>query len=99
MNASQRIVTREEWTEARKALLAQEKAFTHQREALSAARRALPMVKVTKAYAFDGPSGKQTLTDLFQDKQQLIVYHFMYAPDWNEGCKSCSYVADNFQGA
>ncbi|MDY7227390.1 DUF899 domain-containing protein [Hyalangium rubrum] len=92
-------VTREEWVQARRALLAREKAFTHERDALSAARRALPMVKVDKRYVFEGPSGQRTLTDLFDGKRQLIIYHFMFDPSWNEGCKSCSLVADNFEAS
>jgi predicted dithiol-disulfide oxidoreductase (DUF899 family) len=92
------VVSREAWLEARRALLAREKAFTRERDALSAARRALPMVKVEKRYVFDEPGGQRTLADLFDGKRQLIVYHFMFAPEWEQGCKSCSYVADNFTG-
>lgn len=91
-------VSREEWLEARKALLAREKDFTRERDALSAARRALPMVRVDKRYVFEGPEGSRTLADLFDGKRQLLVYHFMFAPDWEQGCKSCSYIADNFTG-
>jgi predicted dithiol-disulfide oxidoreductase (DUF899 family) len=80
-------------------LLAREKAFTRERDALSAARRDLPMVKIDKRYVFDEPSGKSTLLDLFEAKRQLVVYHFMFHPSWEAGCKSCSYVADNFTGA
>ena len=89
-------VTREEWLEARKALLAREKAFTRERDALSAARRALPRVKVDKRYVFEEPSGRRTLGELFEGRRQLILYHFMFDPSWDEGCKSCSLVADNF---
>lgn len=92
-------VTHEEWVEARKALLEKEKAFTRERDALSAARRALPMVKVEKSYVFEGPSGKRTLHELFEGKRQLIIYHFMFDPSWDEGCKNCSFVADNFEGS
>ncbi|MDP2409735.1 MAG: thioredoxin family protein [Pseudolabrys sp.] len=92
-------VSQEDWMAARKALLAREKEFTKARDALSAERRALPWVKVDKPYVFDGPHGRETLADLFAGKSQLIVYHFMLAPGWGEGCKSCSYVADHFDGA
>jgi predicted dithiol-disulfide oxidoreductase (DUF899 family) len=93
------IVSEAEWLVARKDLLTREKEFTRQRDALSAGRRQLPMVKVEKAYIFDGPKGKETLVDLFGGRSQLIVYHFMFGPDWEEGCKSCSYLADHFDGA
>jgi predicted dithiol-disulfide oxidoreductase (DUF899 family) len=93
------IVSRAEWLVARKDLLSREKEFTRQRDALSAARRELPMVKIDKEYVFDGPEGKKTLADLFDGRSQLIVYHFMLGPDWEEGCKSCSYLADHFDGA
>ena len=91
-------VSRAEWLVARKDLLSREKEFTRQRDALSAARRKLPMVKIDKEYVFDGPNGKETLADLFDGRSQLIVYHFMFGPDWEEGCKSCSYLADHFDG-
>ncbi len=93
------IVSEAEWLVARKDLLAREKEFTRQRDALSAARRQLPMVKIAKEYVFDGPNGKETLADLFDGRSQLIVYHFMFGPGWEEGCKSCSYLADHFDGA
>ena len=93
------VVSRSEWLVARKDLLTREKEFTRQRDALSAARRALPMVKIDKEYAFDGPNGKETLSNLFDGRSQLIVYHFMLGPGWAEGCKSCSYLADHFDGA
>src|SRR5262249_9074026 len=94
-----RIVSKSEWNIARKALLAKEKAATQARDALSAERRRLPMVAVDKAYAFDGPAGRVMLRDLFGDHRQLIVYHFMFDPAWEEGCKSCSHFMDNSQGA
>jgi len=94
-----RIVSRDEWLIARKAHLAEEKAFTRARDALSRKRRELPWVKIDKAYVFDGPNGKETLADLFGGKSQLIVYHFMLGPDWEEGCPSCSLLADHFDGA
>lgn len=92
------IVSREAWLTARKALLAKEKDFTRQRDALSAERRALPWVEVEQAYVFDGPNGKETLSDLFAGSSQLIVYHFMFGSDWEEGCPSCSFWADNYNG-
>ena len=94
---SHRIVSREEWIAARKAHLAHEKELTQARERLSEERRALPWVKVDKDYVFDGPGGKVTLADLFKGRSQLVVQHFMFAPDWNEGCKSCSFWADGFE--
>ena len=94
-----KIVSREEWTEARKAFLAKEKEFTRARDRLSAERRTLPWVKVDKAYVFDTPEGKKTLAELFDGRSQLIVYHFMLGPDWEEGCPSCSFLADHFDGA
>ncbi len=93
------IASREEWLIARRALLAREKEATRLRDALSTERRSLPMVRVDKAYTFDGPEGQKTLRDLFGPHRQLVVYHFMFAPAWEEGCKSCSYVMDNVEGA
>ncbi len=90
------VVSRAEWLAARKRFLAKEKEFTRLRDELSRERRALPRVKVEKAYAFDAPGGRETLADLFDGRSQLIVYHFMFGPDWTEGCKSCSFWADNF---
>jgi predicted dithiol-disulfide oxidoreductase (DUF899 family) len=92
------IVTPSEWLEARKRLLAREKEFTRMRDALSAERRALPWVKVDKAYRFEGPEGEVSLADLFGLRRQLVVYHFMFAPDWEKPCKSCSFWADGFNG-
>jgi predicted dithiol-disulfide oxidoreductase (DUF899 family) len=91
------VVSRQEWLEARKAHLMREKEFTLVRDRLSAERRALPWVKLDKTYTFDGPRGKQTLADLFEGHPQLVVQHFMFAPDWSEGCKSCSFWADGFE--
>lgn len=91
-----KVVSRKQWLTARKRLLAKEKAFTRQRDALSRQRRALPWVKVDKAYTFDAPGGPVTLADLFEGKSQLVVYHFMFTPSWDEGCKHCSFWADNF---
>jgi len=84
------IVSREDWLAARKALLAQEKALTKQRDALNAQRRRLPMVAVEKHYAFDGPAGEKSLLDLFEGQRQLIVYHFMFDPAWENGCPGCT---------
>ncbi len=94
-----KIVSQGEWLAARKTLLAKEKEFSKARDALSEARRALPWVKVEKNYVFDGPQGKETLADLFADKSQLLIYHFMLGPSWVQGCPSCSYLADHFDGA
>lgn len=94
---SHKIVSRQEWIEARKAHLAHEKELTRARERLGEERRALPWVKVEKAYLFDGADGKKTLADLFKTKSQLVVQHFMFAPEWNEGCKSCSFWADGYE--
>ena len=88
------VVSRNEWLVARKALLAKEKEFTHQRDALSADRRRLPMVKIDKDYVFDGPDGKASLLDLFDGRRQLIVGHFMFDPSWDDGCPSCTAGAD-----
>jgi predicted dithiol-disulfide oxidoreductase (DUF899 family) len=93
------VVSAAEWLVARTDLLNREKEFSRQRDALSAARRKLPMVKVEKEYVFEGPDGKETLADLFEGRSQLIIYHFMLGPGWEEGCKSCSYLADHFDGA
>lgn len=92
------VVSRDEWLVARKDLLAREKEFTRLRDQLSQQRRALPWRKVEKGYVFDSPNGKETLTDLFERGSQLIIYHFMYGPDWEEGCPSCSFWADNYNG-
>jgi len=94
-----KIVSQDEWLAARKALLAKEKEFTKQRDELSKQRRALPWVKIDKNYVLDGPAGKQTLADLFDGRSQLIVYHFMLGPGWKDGCPSCSFLADHFDGA
>ena len=94
-----KIVSQSEWTAQRKAFLDKEKEFTRARDRLSVERRALPWVKVEKPYVFDTPAGKKTLAELFDGKNQLIVYHFMLGPGWVEGCPSCSYLADHFDGA
>src|SRR6266571_195395 len=94
-----KVVSREEWLVARKKLLAKEKQLTRQRDAIAAERRQLPWVKVEKNYVFDSPSGKTTLADLFDGGSQLIVYHFMFGPEWQEGCPSCSFNMDHTDGA
>jgi predicted dithiol-disulfide oxidoreductase (DUF899 family) len=93
-----RVVSRTEWLAARKQHLNREKEFTQLRDQLSAERRSLPWVKVEKPYVFDGPDGKETLADLFDGRSQLIVDHFMLGPGWEEGCPSCSFQADHFDG-
>src|SRR5262249_11507314 len=93
------IVSEREWIAARKQLLAKEKELTRARDRLSAARQALPWVKVEKDYVFDGPNGKETLADLFDGRSQLIVQHFMFAPDAEAGCVGCSFGADHIDGA
>ena len=90
------IVSQDQWIKARKELLTKEKEFTHIRDIHNQRRRELPWVRVDKEYVFDGPKGKQTLSELFSGKNQLIVYHFIFAPDWEVGCPSCSFWADNF---
>ena len=92
------IVSHEEWLKARKAFLEKEKAFTKAREDLARERRELPWERVEKSYTFDALEGRVTLADLFGKHGQLIVQHFMFAPDWNEGCPSCSFWSDNFNG-
>ena len=94
-----KIVSQQEWLAARKELLAVEKEFTRQRDALSAKRRELPWAKVEKNYAFDGPNGKVSLSEMFRDKSQLIIYHFMLGPGWEQGCPSCSFLGDHFDGS
>ena len=93
-----KAVSHEEWLAARKQLLAKEKEFTRLRDELSRQRRELPWEKVEKEYVFEGPRGKETLADLFDGRNQLIIYHFMFGPGWKEGCPSCSYLADHFDG-
>ena len=93
------VVSREEWLRARLALLAREKEHTRQRDKLSRARRELPWVLIDKDYRFAGPRGTESLADLFRGRSQLVVYHFMFGPDWKEGCPSCSFVSDSLDGA
>lgn len=93
-----RVVSHDEWIEARKQFLATEKELTRLRDRLSQERRALPWERVDKSYTFDGPNGKETLADLFAERSQLVVYHFMFSRDWEAGCPSCSLFADSFNG-
>ena len=93
-----RVVSKEEWQAARIEHLAREKEFTRLRDQLSQERRELPWVKVDKEYIFDGPNGKETLSELFAGRSQLLIYHFMFDPSWDEGCPSCSFWADNYDG-
>lgn len=93
------VVSREEWLEARRALLLKEKEATHLRDKVNAERMALPWVKVEKDYAFDTPDGKRSLSELFDGRSQLIVYHFMLGPDWEAGCPGCSFLSDHVDGA
>jgi predicted dithiol-disulfide oxidoreductase (DUF899 family) len=92
------VVSQEEWLQARRALLREEKSWTRERDRISAKRRALPWVKVEKNYVFQGAGGPITLAELFDGRSQLIVYHFMFAPDWEEGCTGCSLLSDEVDG-
>jgi len=92
------IVSPDQWAAARRRLLTKEKEFLRLRDQLSQERRELPWERVDKQYIFEGPAGKESLADLFAGRHQLIVYHFMFAPEWDTGCKSCSFWADNFNG-
>lgn len=94
-----KIVSQAEWLAARKEFLRKEKEFTRLRDQLSRERRELPWEKVEKKYVFDGPGGKESLGDLFCGKSQLIIYHFMFGPEWKEGCPSCSFIMDHTDGA
>jgi len=93
-----KVVSRDEWIEARKQFLVREKEFTRLRDQLSRERRELPWERVEKSYVFEGPGGKETLAQLFEGRSQLIVYHFMFGPDWDAGCPHCLFWADNFNG-
>ena len=94
-----KVVSEAAWLAARKALLVKEKKFTRLLDQLNQQRRNLPWVKVDKEYVFDGPNGKETLAELFGDKSQLVVYHFMFGPGWKEGCPHCSFWCDHYDGA
>jgi predicted dithiol-disulfide oxidoreductase (DUF899 family) len=98
-SGSPAIVSRDKWLAARKKLLEKEKELTRLRDRLNAERRELPWLRVEKNYLFDGPDGKETLADLFEGHSQLVIYHFMFGPDWNEGCPSCSFTCDHLDGA
>jgi len=99
MAQDHKVVSPAEWLDARRQLLLQEKEFTKVRDRLSELRRELPWERVEKAYVFEGPEGKQSLPELFDGRSQLIVYHFMFGPDWDVGCPQCSHFADSFNGA
>jgi predicted dithiol-disulfide oxidoreductase (DUF899 family) len=94
-----RVVTRAEWLAAREQHLTREKELTRHRDQLAAERRRLPWVKVDKPYGFDGPDGRESLVDLFAGRSQLILYHFMFGPGWEQGCPSCSFLADHIDGS
>jgi predicted dithiol-disulfide oxidoreductase (DUF899 family) len=94
-----RLGTREEWLQARLELLRKEKEHSRLRDELAAARRALPWVELTQEYTFEGDKGPVTMRDLFGSSRQLLVYHFMFDPEWDNGCKSCSFLTDHLQGA
>ena len=98
-SAQSKIVSPEQWLAARQEFLREEKTFTHARERLAAKRRALPWVKVHPDYVFESADGPVSLADLFAGRSQLLVYHFMLAPGWEEGCRGCSFVSDHFDGA
>ena len=93
------VVSRDAWLAARKMLLAREKELTHLRDQIARERRALPWVRIEKTYTFDTLEGRRTLADVFEGRHQLVVQHFMFAPGWEEGCKSCSFMADHIDGA
>jgi predicted dithiol-disulfide oxidoreductase (DUF899 family) len=93
------VVSEEQWIEARRALLAEEKAFTRERDRLSKMRRELPWVRVNKQYVFRDAEGRVAFGDLFDGRSQLVVYHFMFGPEWQEGCPGCSLLADHVDGA
>lgn len=94
-----KVVSPADWLAARQELLAKEKEFSRQRDALSAARRRVPWVRVEKPYTFAGPHGSETLADLFAGRGQLAIYHFMLGPGWEQGCPSCSFIADHMDGS
>ncbi|MCF3640389.1 thioredoxin family protein [Rhizobium sp. TRM95111] len=98
MRPNHRIVSREEWLEARKSLLAMEKEETKLRDKVRAERLSLPCVEVDKTYAFDTPAGRKTLTEIFDGRSQLVIYHFMFGPEWEAGCPGCSFLADHIDG-
>ena len=93
------VVSRERWIAQRKALLAREKELTRLKDEIARERRALPWVRLEKRYVFDAPEGRRTLAELFEGRSQLVVQHFMFAPGWEAGCRSCSFMADHIDGA
>jgi len=93
-----RIISRDEWVAERKTLLSHEKELTRLRDRIARERRALPWVRIDKSYAFDTPEGRRTLAELFDGRRQLLVQHFMFAPGWEQGCPSCSFMADHSDG-
>jgi len=97
--SNRRTVSREQWLAERRTLLAREKELTRLGDEIARERRALPWVRVEKDYVFDAPEGRRTLAELFEGRSQLLVQHFMFAPGWEQGCKSCSYMADHNDGA
>ena len=96
--ANHPVVSMDRWVSERKALLAHEKELTHLRDQIARERRALPWVRIDKSYGFDAPEGQRTLGELFEGRRQLIVQHFMFGPGWEQGCPSCSYMADHSDG-
>ncbi len=96
--ANHPVVSRDRWITERKALLVHERELTHLRDQIARERRALPWVRVEKNYVFDGPEGKRSLADLFEGRRQLLVQHFMLGPGWEQGCPSCSFMADHTDG-
>ena len=99
MTHEHNVVSREQWLKDRKSHLQEEKEFSRLRDRLARTRRELPWVKVDQNYLFDGPNGSVSLADLFDGRSQLLIYHFMFAPDWSQGCKSCSLLADHYAPA
>jgi predicted dithiol-disulfide oxidoreductase (DUF899 family) len=93
-----RTVSRDQWVAERKTLLAREKELTRLRDEIARERRALPWVRIEKSYVFDGPDGRRTLAELFEGRRQLVVQHFMFGPGWEQGCPSCSFMADHTDG-
>lgn len=98
MTKHNEATSKEQWVKAREELLAKEKEHTRRGDELATARRNLPWLRIEKSYVFDTPTGKRALADLFEDKSQLLVYHFMFGPEWDVGCKSCSFWSDHFGG-
>ncbi|HTJ30841.1 MAG TPA: thioredoxin family protein [Acidobacteriaceae bacterium] len=99
MSVTHRVVSQQEWLEARKALLLREKEMTHLRDAVNRERLALPWVRVDTEYLFDTPDGPKTLAELFDGRSQLILYHFMLGPGWDAGCPGCSFMSDHIDGS